>query len=129
LDILDREKQFKDLEEEERLLGSKDDGVKDYLSGFKVASIEKKVELPLLNDLGRGPSEESVEEDKDDGDQIFQKLMAQMKEKENEDNESQEEEGKVEEAPIVINIPAPVPTIQTRNQRNGNRNAQVARIE
>jgi hypothetical protein len=111
LDILDREKQFKDLEEEERLLGSKDDGVKDYLSGFKVASIEKKVELPLLNDLGRGTSEESVEEDKDDNDQIFQKLMAQMKEKENEEIQSQEEEGKVEEASIIINIPAPVPTI------------------
>jgi hypothetical protein len=122
---LDRDKQFKALEEEERLLGSKDDGVKDYLSGFKVASIEKKVELPLLNDLGRGPSEESVEEDKDDGDQIFQKLMAQMKEKEVVENPQQsqeiEEEGKVEEAPIVISIQDPVPTIQTRRQRYGNK--------
>ena len=122
---MDRDKQFKALEEEERLLGSKDDGVKDYLSGFKVASIEKKVELPLLNDLGRGPSEESVEEDKDDGDQIFQKLMAQMKEKEVVENPQQsqevEEEGKVEEAPIVISIQDPVPTIQTRRQRYGNK--------
>jgi hypothetical protein len=121
---LDRDKQFKALEEEERLLGSKDDGVKDYLSGFKVASIEKKVELPLLNDLGRGPSEESVEEDKDDGDQIFQKLMAQMKEKEvveNPQSQEVEEEGKVEEAPIVITIQDQVPTIQTRRQRYGNK--------
>jgi hypothetical protein len=53
-EILDREKQFKDLEEEEKLLGDKDDGVKDYLSGFKVASIEKKIELPIYNDMGRG---------------------------------------------------------------------------
>lgn len=42
--MLDRERQFRELEEEEKSFQSK--GAKDYLSGFKVASIEKKVVGP-----------------------------------------------------------------------------------
>eukprot|EP00347_Sterkiella_histriomuscorum_P014308 403361369 len=77
--VLDREKQFKDLEEEEKLMENNDDGVRDYLSGFKVANLEQKIQKTTENQLKYTDlmdlDLEGYEED-DKNDNIFQKLSS-----------------------------------------------------
>ncbi len=51
------------MEEEEKQITAQSDGIKDYLSGFKVASIEKKV---INEKTGEKLNEELAEDDEDD---------------------------------------------------------------
>ncbi|TNV87148.1 hypothetical protein FGO68_gene5800 [Halteria grandinella] len=92
--LMDRERQFAELIEQEKALAGKDDGVKDYLSGFKVASIERKVVLPVdANQIIEveedakiiGCDEESLSEEEEVNEkdnQVFQRILRGIKEKE-----------------------------------------------
>ncbi len=68
-------------------MASKDDGVKDYLSGFKVASIEKRVEKAQIiedieGDEGSSSDEESSQKQSQGEDnEMFQKLLKDLREK------------------------------------------------
>jgi hypothetical protein len=71
------------LEEEEKTLTSSNDGVKDYLSGFKVASIEKKVDHPVAQaeNIDSSSEDEKEEEESKADNKVFQRMFAQMKER------------------------------------------------